>query len=98
LEDIFDDFSCLILYNLDSKEQGEYKASLHNEVMRMDKKTAWDFALGLIKVDGLEPTPEFLEMVEKEKRGEMSLDDIERELGKHYRMKGDLVLSKSMTS
>ena len=63
----------------------------------MDKKVAWDYALGLIKVDGLEPTPEFLEMVEKEKRGEMTLDDIERELGKRYRMKGDKVLSSPQT-
>jgi len=64
----------------------------------MDKTTAWDYALGLIKVDGLEPTPEFLEMVEREKRGEMTLEDMERELGKRYRMKGELVLTKSATA
>jgi len=64
----------------------------------MDKTAAWDYALGLIKVDGLEPTPEFLEMVEREKRGEMTLEDMERELGKRYRMKGDLVLAKSATA
>ncbi|MDR1088292.1 MAG: antitoxin VbhA family protein [Coriobacteriales bacterium] len=60
----------------------------------MDKKVAWDYALGLIKIDGLEPTQEFLEMVEKEKRGDMTLDEIEQELGRRYRMKGDAVFSK----
>lgn len=44
----------------------------------------WDIALGLIKVDGLEPTPEFLELVEKEKAGEISTDDIRHTLNKKY--------------
>ena len=29
-----------------------------------DKK--WDYALGMIKVDGLEPSPEFKKLIEKE--------------------------------
>ena len=44
----------------------------------------WDIALGLIKVDGLEPTPEFLELVEKEKIGEISTTDIRHILNKKY--------------
>ena len=55
----------------------------------MDKKTAWDFALGLIKIDGLEPTSDFMEMVKKETAGEMTLVDIEQFLNKKYKMKGD---------
>jgi len=39
--------------------------------MGTQKNKAWDYALGIIKVDGLEPSPEFLELVEKEKRGEI---------------------------
>lgn len=35
----------------------------------MTKTEAWDYAIGLIKVDGLEPTPEFKEYIEKEKNG-----------------------------
>jgi hypothetical protein len=58
---------------------------------RMDNEKAWDYAIGLIKIDGLEPTPEFMKMVEKEKRGEMTMDDIERELGKRYKMKGNVI-------
>lgn len=30
-----------------------------------DKK--WDYALGMIKVDGLEPSPEFKRLIEKRK-------------------------------
>jgi hypothetical protein len=53
----------------------------------MTKQTAWDYALGLIKIDGLTPTPEFLELANREIRGEISLEDIEKTLNKRYRMK-----------
>ena len=35
----------------------------------MDNNKAWEYALGMIKVDGLEPSKEYLELVEKEKKG-----------------------------
>jgi hypothetical protein len=54
---------------------------------KMNKSEAWDYALGMIKVDGLEPTPDFLELVEREKRGEMTRDDIKKVLDAKYRMK-----------
>ena len=57
----------------------------------MEKQTAWDYALGLIKVDGLTPTPEFVAMVEKEIQGKMTLSEIESTLNKKYKMKGDTV-------
>jgi hypothetical protein len=53
----------------------------------MNKQAAWDYALGLIQVDGLTPTPEFMSLVEKEIRGEVSLNDIEKTLNKRYKMK-----------
>jgi len=53
----------------------------------MNKQTAWNYALGLIQIDGLKPTPEFLSLVDKEIRGEISLNDIERTLNKRYRIK-----------
>jgi len=61
----------------------------------MDKKAAWNFALGLIKVDGLEPTSDFMEMVKKETDGKMTLIDIEQSLNRKYKMKGDTVLGKA---
>ena len=53
----------------------------------MDKNDAWDYAVGLIKVDDLEPTPEMKELIEMEKHGEITKDEIHDRLGKHYRIK-----------
>lgn len=57
-------------------------------VLIMNKEKAWDYALGMIRVDGLEPSKEFLELVEKEKKGEITDQDIKRHLDEKYRMKG----------
>ena len=54
---------------------------------KMSKEDAWDYALGMIRVDGLEPTPDFLEMVEREKRGEMTREDIKKVLDTKYQIK-----------
>ena len=53
----------------------------------MDKSEAWDYAVGMIKVDGLEPTHEMCILIEMEKRGEITKDEIYNRLNKHYRMK-----------
>ena len=55
--------------------------------MNTQKDKAWDYALGIIKVDGLEPSPEFLELVEKEKRGEITTNDIIKTLNEKYKIK-----------
>jgi len=60
----------------------------------IQKQTAWNYALGLIKIDGLTPTPEFLTMVEKEIKGEMTLSEIESSLNKKYKMKGETVIGQ----
>ena len=52
-----------------------------------DKK--WDYALGMIKVDGLEPSAEFKKIIEKEKQGKMTMEDMRRVLDKKYKMKGE---------
>jgi hypothetical protein len=51
------------------------------------KGNKWDIALGLIKVDGLTPTPEFMQLVEKEKKGEITIADIRQTLNRTYRAK-----------
>lgn len=43
---------------------------------------AWDYAIDMIKLDGLEPTEEFKEYIEKEKRGEVTVEDIQQYLEK----------------
>ena len=48
---------------------------------------AWDYAIGIIKVDGLEPTADFKKYIEKEKKGEISMDDVKRYLDNKYKVK-----------
>ena len=53
-----------------------------------------DYALGLIKIDGLTPTSDFLAMVEQKIQGKMTLSEIESSLNKKYKMKGDVVVGQ----
>ena len=61
------------------------------ETNYMTNSQAWDYAVGMIKVDGLEPTPEFKEYIKKEKRGELTMADIKQYLDKKYKVKKDAV-------
>lgn len=54
----------------------------------MTKTKAWNFALGMIKVDGLEPSKDFLNLVEKEIKGEITTADMKKILDKRYQIKG----------
>jgi hypothetical protein len=51
----------------------------------------WNYSLGLIQIDGLTPSDEFLELVEKEKRGEITTADMKKALDSKYKMKGDAI-------
>lgn len=42
----------------------------------MTKEQAWNFAIGLCSMDGRRPSDYFLELVEREKKGEITTDDI----------------------
>ena len=57
----------------------------------MTNAQKWDYSLGLLQIDGLMPSDEFLEMVEREKRGEITTEDMKKALDAKYRMKGDTV-------
>lgn len=52
--------------------------------MAMTKEEAWDYAIGMLKVDGLKPSEDMKEMIEKEKRGEMTTEDILKRLHEKY--------------
>ena len=45
---------------------------------------AWDYALGMIKVDGLEPSEEMMEMIEKSKKGQITAEEILKRLDEKY--------------
>lgn len=53
----------------------------------MDKKQAWDYAIGMVKVDGLTPTEDFINLANKEIEGKITTADIEKTLNKKYKMK-----------
>ena len=55
--------------------------------LMMTNTEAWDYAIGMIKVDGLEPTEEFKKYIEKEKAGEVTMEDMKLFLDKKYKMK-----------
>lgn len=54
-------------------------------LVREDK--AWDYAVSMIKVDGLEPSPEMKELIEREKRGEITMEQVREALDRKYKMK-----------
>lgn len=53
----------------------------------MTNSQAWDYAIGMIKVDGLEPTGDFKKYIEKERNGEATMEDAKRFLDKKYKMR-----------
>lgn len=57
-------------------------------VLTMTKRGAWNYAIGLIKVDGLEPTEDFKKLIEKEIKGEITTADLKQYLDKKYTVKG----------
>lgn len=53
----------------------------------MTNSEAWDYAIGMIKVDGLEPTEDFKKYIELEKSGQITMEDAKKYLDKKYKMK-----------
>ena len=52
----------------------------------MEKEAAWDYAIGIVQVEGLKPTAEFLDLTEKVKRGEITSEEMDEILSGDYRM------------
>jgi len=53
----------------------------------MTNDQAWNFAIGLVQIDGIKPSDDFLKLVEKEKCGEITGDDIRCILWTKYAVK-----------
>ena len=53
----------------------------------MTVEKAWDYAIGLIKVDGLEPSEDFKKYIELEKEGKATTQDLKQYLDKKYKPK-----------
>ena len=52
----------------------------------MENAKAWEYAIGIVQLDGIKPSDDFLELVDKEKKGEMTGDYIRRVLYKKYKV------------
>ena len=52
----------------------------------MTNTQAWDYAVGMVRGAGLEPTQDFMECIEKEKRGEVTMVEIKEYLDKKYKV------------
>ena len=50
----------------------------------MTNEQAWDFAIGIVQIDGISPSDDFLQLVEREKKGEITGDDIRGILYEKY--------------
>lgn len=55
----------------------------------MTAEAAWNYAIGMIKVDGLEPTEDFKKYIELEKSGQVTTEDLKKYLDKKYKVKKD---------
>ena len=53
----------------------------------MTVEAAWNYAVGMIKVDGLEPTEDFKKYIELEKAGKVTTEDLKKYLDKKYKAK-----------
>ena len=51
---------------------------------KSQNEQAWEYAIGSVQLDGIRPSDEFLELAEKEKRGELTNEDIRKTLAKKY--------------
>ena len=45
----------------------------------MTNEQAWNFAIGIVQLDDIKPSEEFLELVGRQKRGEITNEDIRTE-------------------
>lgn len=55
----------------------------------MTNKQAWDYAIGIVQLDGIKPSDDFMALVEREKRNELTGEDIRQALYKKYMGKGE---------
>lgn len=50
----------------------------------VNESKKWGYAMGMLDVDGLKNSEEFLELVEQEKRGEITTEDMIKILKRKY--------------
>jgi hypothetical protein len=77
-------YATIIAYRKEVKTMASETMEKSKEYL--EKEDRWDIALGLASVDGGRPSDFLLELIEREKRGEITTDDIRHELDKVYKV------------
>lgn len=60
----------------------------------MNNTEAWNFAIGLTRGAGLEPTEEFKECIKKEKIGKMTMEDLKLFLDEKYKRNDEISMQE----
>jgi len=55
---------------------------------KLTNEQAWSFAIGIVQTEGHKPSEFMLDLIQREKSGDISADDIDRILIEHYTNKG----------
>ena len=78
---------CLLLTD-DREDSVDYNKTIMKIERRfaMDNAKAWEYAIGIVQLDGIKPSDDFMELVEKEKKGEIKGEDIRKVLCKKYKV------------
>lgn len=51
---------------------------------KLSSEESWNFAIGIVQTEGVMPSDYMLSLIEQEKNGEITQDDISNLLVKHY--------------
>ena len=55
--------------------------------MLVSENKKWDYGIGMVKLDGLEPSPQMRRLIEQEKNGEKTMNQVLQELDRKYKVK-----------
>jgi len=84
-------YKCARLLILHEIEYKQAEGSKYMKKNSTSNEKAWNYAIGIVQVEGIKPAADFLELAEKEKRGELTNDDIRQVLVKKYTVVEDAV-------
>ena len=55
--------------------------------MLVSENKKWDYGIGMVKLDGLEPSDQMKQLIEQEKKGEKTMDEVLKDLDRKYKVK-----------
>ena len=55
--------------------------------MLVSENKKWDYGIGMVKLAGLEPSPQMKELIEQEKKGEKTMSEVLEALDRKYKVK-----------